>query len=126
MLVFDKRTLRCVVPPTDECEVPTTVPTPLDEEEDGRPNVPQGQHHQQQQQQGRPSSQGQARPRPPPSRPQQFQPSPQDYQQQNFQAQRGGQDFGGVAEQRSSGGGEPHINLPPGAIPLNARNRPRN
>uniref|UniRef100_A0A023F9L5 Putative cuticular protein analogous to peritrophins 3-d2 n=2 Tax=Triatoma infestans TaxID=30076 RepID=A0A023F9L5_TRIIF len=121
MLVFDKRTLRCVVPPTDECEIPTTMPTPLDEEEDGRPNVPaQGQ-----QQQGRPSQQGQSRPRPPPpARPQQFQLSPQDYQQQNFQSQRG-QDFGGAGEQRSAGG-EPHINLPPGAIPLNARNRPRN
>ena len=26
MLVFDRRSLRCVVPPTEDCEVPTTPP----------------------------------------------------------------------------------------------------
>lgn len=26
MLVFDKRSLRCVVPPTEDCDVPTTPP----------------------------------------------------------------------------------------------------
>ncbi|XP_071442389.1 protein obstructor-E-like [Hetaerina americana] len=31
-LVFDKRSLRCVVPPTEDCEVPTT-PPPEEEEE---------------------------------------------------------------------------------------------
>uniref|UniRef100_A0A182MIQ0 Chitin-binding type-2 domain-containing protein n=1 Tax=Anopheles culicifacies TaxID=139723 RepID=A0A182MIQ0_9DIPT len=29
MLVFDRRSLRCVVPPTEDCDVPTT-PLPLD------------------------------------------------------------------------------------------------
>lgn len=27
MLVFDRRSLRCVVPPTEDCEVPTTPAT---------------------------------------------------------------------------------------------------
>lgn len=27
MLVFDRRSLRCVVPPTEDCDVPTTPPT---------------------------------------------------------------------------------------------------
>lgn len=44
MLVFDRRTLRCVVPPTEDCEVPTTpAPSPDDlpsNEEDGEENVP--------------------------------------------------------------------------------------
>lgn len=38
MLVFDKRTLRCVVPPTEDCEVPTTLPPPPAEDEE--PNIP--------------------------------------------------------------------------------------
>lgn len=29
MLVFDRRSLRCVVPPTEDCDIPTT-PTPID------------------------------------------------------------------------------------------------
>lgn len=29
MLVFDRHSLRCVVPPTEECDIPTT-PTPFD------------------------------------------------------------------------------------------------
>ncbi|CAG9575504.1 unnamed protein product [Danaus chrysippus] len=32
MLVFDRRSLRCVVPPTEECDVPTTTPPPIEEE----------------------------------------------------------------------------------------------
>jgi hypothetical protein len=31
MLVFDRRSLRCVVPPTEDCDIPTT-PTPLEGE----------------------------------------------------------------------------------------------
>ncbi|XP_034841285.1 protein obstructor-E-like isoform X2 [Maniola hyperantus] len=34
MLVFDRRSLRCVVPPTEDCEIPTTT-TPQPEEDDG-------------------------------------------------------------------------------------------
>ncbi|XP_054271577.1 protein obstructor-E-like [Macrosteles quadrilineatus] len=42
MLVFDRRSLRCVVPPTEDCEVPTTPPPqPGDLEEDGEQNIPQ-------------------------------------------------------------------------------------
>ncbi|XP_023713856.1 peritrophin-1 isoform X1 [Cryptotermes secundus] len=64
MLVFDRRSLRCVVPPTEDCEVPTTQPPLPDElEQDGEQNIPN------------------AAPRP---------------------------------------------NLPPGALPLPVRNRPRN
>ncbi|KPJ14536.1 Chondroitin proteoglycan-2 [Papilio machaon] len=37
MLVFDRRSLRCVVPPTDECEIPTTTLSPQEEEENSRP-----------------------------------------------------------------------------------------
>lgn len=36
-LVFDKRSLRCVNPPTEDCEAP---PPPPPEEEEGKPNVP--------------------------------------------------------------------------------------
>lgn len=66
MLVFDRRSLRCVVPPTEDCDVPTTIPPPPPEE-DGEQNVPQN--------------------------------IPQ------------GRDF---------------PNLPPGAVPVPAKNRPRN
>lgn len=40
MLVFDRRSLRCVVPPTEDCDVPSTLPPPTiqDEELD---NIPQ-------------------------------------------------------------------------------------
>lgn len=45
MLVFDKKSLRCLVPPTEDCDVPSTTPQPPEEEEDkpreqqqGRPN----------------------------------------------------------------------------------------
>lgn len=40
MLVFDRHSLRCVVPPTEECDIPTT-PLPLDG--DGDNNVSGGQ-----------------------------------------------------------------------------------
>lgn len=40
MLVFDRRSLRCVVPPTEDCDVPTTPAAPI--EEDGEQNLPQG------------------------------------------------------------------------------------
>ena len=75
MLVFDRRSLRCVVPPTEDCEVPTTQPPLPDElEQEGEQNIPN---------------------QPPRSnRPQQQ-------------------------------GNEP-INLPPGAVPIPLRNRPRN
>ncbi|XP_049534268.1 protein obstructor-E-like isoform X1 [Anopheles darlingi] len=43
MLVFDRRSLRCVVPPTEDCDIPTT-PQPLEYE-------PEQQQQQQQQQQ---------------------------------------------------------------------------
>ncbi|XP_014252169.1 protein obstructor-E-like [Cimex lectularius] len=126
MLVFDKRTLRCVVPPTDDCEVPTTVaPPPEEADEDDLPNVPQPrpqhqssrpQHFQQQQQQQQHQQQFQQQPQqqPRPQRPQQFQ------QRQDFQPQQNYQQ----AQQRSDDL-PPQINIPPGAIPLN-RNRPRN
>lgn len=46
MLVFDRRSLRCVVPPTEDCAVPTT-PAPVhpldDDDEPGAfPNLPPG------------------------------------------------------------------------------------
>lgn len=36
MLVFDKRSLRCVVPPTEDCDVPTTPPPTEGELSEGR------------------------------------------------------------------------------------------
>lgn len=45
MLVFDRRSLRCVVPPTEDCDVPTTIPPPPpeeDEEQNIPQNIPQG------------------------------------------------------------------------------------
>lgn len=35
MLVFDRRSLRCVVPPTEDCDVPTTQLPPEDLQENG-------------------------------------------------------------------------------------------
>jgi hypothetical protein len=66
MLVFDKQSLRCVVPPTEDCEVPsTTTETPQDGEdngdEDGDDN---GVQQPQQQQQQRPRHQQQQSNRP--------------------------------------------------------------
>ena len=40
MLVFDRRSLRCVVPPTEDCDVPSTLPPPPLEEDD-ETNIPQ-------------------------------------------------------------------------------------
>ncbi|CAH0722248.1 unnamed protein product, partial [Brenthis ino] len=56
MLVFDRRSLRCVVPPTEECDIPTTTPAPIDYEEELRQS-PQHQskrptHNEQQDSQG--------------------------------------------------------------------------
>ncbi|XP_025831412.1 protein obstructor-E [Agrilus planipennis] len=39
MLVFDRRSRRCVVPPTEDCDVPTTPPPPPAEEDEPE-NVP--------------------------------------------------------------------------------------
>lgn len=79
MLVFDKRSLRCVVPPTEDCEVPTTPPpAPGELEEEGEQNIPQNL---------RPSG------------------------SQRAQAQQPRDES---------------LNLPPGAIPIPLRNRPRN
>ncbi|XP_065169836.1 protein obstructor-E-like [Atheta coriaria] len=43
MLVFDRRSLRCVVPPTEDCDVPSTIAPQLalDDEEENVPNLPQ-------------------------------------------------------------------------------------
>lgn len=35
MLVFDKHSLRCVVPPTSDCDIPPT-PSPLEDQPDGQ------------------------------------------------------------------------------------------
>lgn len=68
MLVFDRRSLRCVVPPTEDCDVPTTPPPPPEDE--AIQNIPQN----------NPKNQGRAE----------------------------------------------FVNLPPGAIPIPNKNRPRN
>lgn len=44
MLVFDRRSLRCVVPPTEDCDVPTTTPPPPEEVQQ---DLRQGQQHSQ-------------------------------------------------------------------------------
>jgi len=80
MLVFDKRSLRCVVPPTEDCDVPSTTPPPpeeIEEERKPRPNQSQSQQRQQQQQQ-RPQHQIQQQ--------QQQRPQQQIQQQQQQQA----------------------------------------
>ncbi|XP_065201881.1 protein obstructor-E-like [Planococcus citri] len=79
MLVFDKRSLRCVVPPTEDCEVPTTPPPSPDElqENEDEQNVPLPA-----QPAPRPNQISQARPQPQPQqRPQQ----PQQQRPQQFQ-----------------------------------------
>ncbi|KAI5699411.1 hypothetical protein M8J76_004815 [Diaphorina citri] len=108
MLVFDKRSLRCVVPPTEDCEVPTTpAPGPDDlPDNDEEENLPPGRGAQQisnRPQQGGQQG-GQAT--------QQFQ---QAQRQQQIQQQQ---------QQRQDDGGH-HFNLPPGAIPLPVRNNPQ-
>lgn len=50
MLVFDRRSLRCVVPPTEDCDVPTTqLPLEGDLQENGPPGRANGNNQQQQQ-----------------------------------------------------------------------------
>ncbi|KAJ8734279.1 hypothetical protein PYW07_014830 [Mythimna separata] len=44
MLVFDRRSLRCVVPPTEECDVPTTTAPPPEEENQQELRQGQQQH----------------------------------------------------------------------------------
>lgn len=34
MLVFDKVSLRCVIPPTDDCDIPSTTPPPEEFEQE--------------------------------------------------------------------------------------------
>ncbi|CAL8113618.1 unnamed protein product [Orchesella dallaii] len=51
MLVFDKKSLRCVVPPTEDCDVPSTTPPPPEEEED-KPREQQQQRPNQNRNQG--------------------------------------------------------------------------
>ncbi|XP_027852284.2 involucrin-like [Aphis gossypii] len=99
MLVFDRRTLRCVVPPTEDCEVPTTpAPSPDDlpsNEDDGEENVPQQakataapapqQQRSQQQQQQQPQQLHQRQGGQPQQR-QQFQQQQQQPQQQQLPA----------------------------------------
>lgn len=41
MLVFDKRSLRCVVPPTEDCDVPTPAPTLESDFPEGENNEPE-------------------------------------------------------------------------------------
>lgn len=52
MLVFDRRSLRCVVPPTEDCDVPTTQLPDLQENEPlagrGNDNGGSHDHHQRQ------------------------------------------------------------------------------
>lgn len=40
MLVFDRNSLRCVVPPTEDCDVPSTLPPPI-QDDDELDNIPQ-------------------------------------------------------------------------------------
>merc|ERR1712038_651441 len=65
MLVFDKNRRRCVTPPTEDCEVPTTKAPPPGEEGD---NFPSGSRGDQPQQSPNPRRGGGQR-RPPPPRP---------------------------------------------------------
>lgn len=39
-LVFDRRSLRCVVPPTDDCDIPSTPFPPQEEDDNNNENVP--------------------------------------------------------------------------------------
>jgi len=60
MLVFDKKALRCVVPPTEDCDVPTTTtPSPEEEEEKPKKNRKSGSNQNQNQNQGREQQQQQ-------------------------------------------------------------------
>lgn len=87
MLVFDKRSLRCVVPPTEDCDVPSTTPPPPEdiEEDQQRP-----QQQQQRPSQSRQQAQAVARPQ------QQQQQQQRQQQSQQQQPQRPQGDFGGA------------------------------
>lgn len=113
MLVFDKRSLRCVVPPTEDCEVPTTpAPGPDDIDNDEEENVPPARGPLQQQVSNRPQQLGQ----------QGGQPTQQYLQsQRNQQIQQQQQQLLQQRHQDDGSGGN-HFNLPPGAVPLPVRN----
>nr|AWK28288.1 cuticular protein [Nilaparvata lugens] len=103
MLVFDRRSLRCVVPPTEDCEVPTTPPPAPGEEEDGEQNLPV------------------QPPKPINGRQQQNYQQPPPQQQQQQQQQQSQQQY------RRSEDLPPNLpNLPQGAIPIPVRARARN
>ena len=61
MLVFDKRSLRCVVPPTEDCDIPSTTPPPPEEEEEQQKpaSAPRPSQSRQQNQSVRPQQQQQ-------------------------------------------------------------------
>lgn len=42
MLVFDRRSLRCVVPPTEDCDVPTTQSPPESDLQENGPSPGRG------------------------------------------------------------------------------------
>ena len=95
MLVFDKNRRRCVTPPTEDCEVPTTKAPPPGEDGD---NNFSGPGSDQPQQSPNPRRGGGRRPQGPPR----------------------GQPLGGGGGRQDQ---EPlPFNLPPGAVPLNPNN----
>merc|ERR1712001_646428 len=99
MLVFDKNRRRCVTPPTEDCDVPTTKAPPPGEE-----NFNSGS--------GSRGSSGSG------SRPQQ---SPNPRRGGGQRRQQGGQSR--PQSPQPLEGGEPlPFNLPPGAVPLNSNN----
>ncbi|CAG0906245.1 unnamed protein product [Darwinula stevensoni] len=51
MLVFDKKSTRCVFPPTEDCDIPSTPPPPPEEEKGGNQESSQGQQQSKQRQQ---------------------------------------------------------------------------
>ena len=111
-LVFDKLALRCVSPPTEDCDVPTTTPPPIEEEELEGNNIGGG---------GRPQGGGGGRRRPQggQNRPQpiQFQPQNRPNRPQlEFNDQRG-------QEQPLQQGPLPQQFLPQGAIPIPANDQ---
>ncbi|RZF39266.1 hypothetical protein LSTR_LSTR012310 [Laodelphax striatellus] len=106
MLVFDRRSLRCVVPPTEDCEVPTTPAPAPGEEDDGEQNLPV------------------QPPKPINGRQQQNYQQPPPQQQQNQQQQQQQQQS---QQQYRRSEDLPNLpNLPQGAIPIPVRARARN
>jgi len=93
MLVFDKNRRRCVTPPTEDCEVPTTKAPPPGEEGDNFPSGSRGDDQPQQ--------------------------SPNPRRGGGGRRPQGGQ--GGPPRPISSGGGDEPLpfKLPPGAVPFN-------